>query len=151
MYVDNKLTKDQYIDIQPTDIERVQVRILEAKKESYPDNINITEISGTIPVQSLLNHTIQRLAFVIQEVLKANIEKYDPSNIKVIFKWGCDGASGQSRYHQAFEDTSNDDASLFLIMLAPLQIKAGNDLILWQNPVPSSTKYCRPIKMIFHK
>lgn len=156
MYVDNKLTKDTYIDIQQTakshnaNIFPPYNTLLEAKKACYPKDIEITEISGTIPLQSLVDHTINRLTVVLHDVLKSQRNTYDPNTLKVIFKWGCDGASGQSRYHQAFEDESHDDSCVFLIMLAPLRITAG-EIILWQNATPFVTKYCRPLKIIFEK
>lgn len=156
IYIDNKFTKYQYIDIQHTskmhnaNIYPPYNKLLEAKKECYPANIEITEISGTVSLQSLVDHTIRRLTIALQDVLKSQVDKYDPSNLQVIFKWGCDGASGYSRYHQAFQDKSHDDSFLFLIMLSPLRIVAG-ERVLWQNPAPSSTRSCRPIKVIFHK
>lgn len=41
----------------------------------------------------------------------------------------------------------------YLVSMIPLRMaKTGNEkLILWSNPVPSSTKYCRPLKIMFHR
>ena len=36
-----------------------------AKAECYPDNIQVTEVSAEVPLQSLLQHTIQRLVMGI--------------------------------------------------------------------------------------
>lgn len=154
LYVDNKFTKEQYQSIQQTSKEHnaniypSYVNLLKAKTECYPSDIVITEISGEISLQSLLDHTIKRLVISQLEVLKSRIEEFDPSLVNIIFKWGCDGASSQSRYKQGFEDRENDDSNLFIISLVPLRISAtskrgNNEIILWQNPIPSSTKYCR--------
>ena len=43
------------------------------------------------------------------------------------------------------------DANLFAVCIVPLQLHTKNGYILWQNPRPSSTRYCRPIKLIFEK
>lgn len=44
----------------------------------------------------------------------------------------------------------------FLFSLVPLRLvanvkKTNEKLILWENPCPSSTQYCRPIKFIYEK
>lgn len=162
LYVDNKFTKEQYLSIQQTskahnaNIYPTYGNLLTAKTECYPSDIVITEISGEICLQSLLDHTIKRLVIAQLEVLKSQVEKFHPNLINTIFKWGCDGASSQSRYKQGFEDSENDDSNLFIISIVPLRMSAtskkdNNEIVLWQNPTPSSTKYCRPIKIIFHK
>ena len=70
----------------------------------------------------------------------------------MIYKWGCDGSSNHSTYKQHFSssDTSKTDQYLFAICLVPLQLKNGNEII-WENPRPSSTRFCRPIKLLFEK
>lgn len=162
LYIDNKFTKEQYISIQQISKEHnaniypTYENLLTAKKECYPNNILITDISAEINLQSLLNHTIHRLVTAQIEVLESRIEDYDPTSISIIFKWGCDGASGHSCYKQAFEKSDCDDSFLFIISLVPLRMSAtstenNNQIVLWQNPIPSSTKYCRPIKIMFHK
>lgn len=65
-------------------------------------------------------------------------------------KWGCDGSSGHSTYKQRFENTSATDEFLFLYSFVPLRLYDA-DTVIWQNPRPSSTSYCRPIKFIFAK
>lgn len=89
------------------------------------------------------------------EVLKSQVEEFHTNLINTIFKWGCDGASSQSRYKQRFEDSENEDWNLFIISLVPLRMsvtskKDNNEIVLCQNPTPSSTKYCHLIKVIVH-
>jgi len=57
-----------------------------------------------------------------------------------------------------FENTTKDvcDGDLFLFSLVPLQLQCNvennNDkIVLWKNPRPSSTRFCRPIKYMFKK
>lgn len=130
-FVDKKLTKDQYISMRQiskchnADIFPNYHMLLEAKKECYPESIHITDYSGEVRVQSLLDHTINRLVSVQMEVLKQvrlGIDTYP--TISMVFKWGCDGASGQSQYKQLFSNTEEDvdDSYIFVISLVPLQM-----------------------------
>lgn len=92
--------------------------------------------------------------------------------MKLLSKWGCDGSSGHSEYKQTpvpiRSETSSDededdapslppsDSHLFLFSLQPLSLvgteeTTGNEITLWRNKKPSSTKYCRPIKFLYIK
>lgn len=42
------------------------------------------------------------------------------------------------------------DEYLYAICIVPLQLKFG-ETIAWQNPRPSSTRFCRPLKLLFEK
>lgn len=169
-FIDTKLTKDQYISMRQiskthnADIFPNYHMLLEAKKQCYPENIHITEYSGEICLQSLVQHTINRLVTVQMEVLKQLRVGIDTlPTLNIVFKWGCDGASGQSQYKQLFSTTEEDvdDSYIFVISLVPLQMTTnsavssstskGKKIIVWQNPLPASTKYCRPIKLILKK
>lgn len=66
------------------------------------------------------------------------------SKLKIHYKWGFDGASGQSEYKQVFSRTEATDKSVLMTSLVPLQVRTDS-VVLWQNPTPSSTRYCRPI------
>lgn len=73
-------------------------------------------------------------------------------SLKIIFKWGCDGSTGHSQYEQKFSapDEGYDDSDVFVISLVPLQMYSKYETgqtIVWQNPRPSSTRFCRPIKL----
>ena len=120
-----------------------------------PRNILITDISAEVKLQEILDHTINRICKVQEEVLN-NVADQE-YRYKLVTKWGCDGSSDQSRYKQGFsEGGSGIDDSLFSISLVPLQLVAHNpnnkhQFIIWQNPRPSSPRYCRPIKLKFQK
>ncbi|GBN05154.1 hypothetical protein AVEN_182360-1 [Araneus ventricosus] len=75
------------------------------------------------------------------------------ATFEVIMKWGCDG-SEKTRYKQKFSEEIFSDENLFSICVVPRQIHSNTDdskSVIWENTVPSSTKYCRPIKFIFAK
>lgn len=65
-------------------------------------------------------------------------------------KWGFDGSSGHSSYKQAFHGSDASDASVFITSIVPLRLVYG-EIIIWQNPRPGSTRYCRPLKIEFAK
>ncbi|CAH1109407.1 unnamed protein product [Psylliodes chrysocephalus] len=71
--------------------------------------------------------------------------------IELITKWGCDG-SQQSQFQHSFSDLTSDDSNIFQSSMVPLrlQVHTGiNKKIIWQNPTPSSTRFCRPIRIRF--
>lgn len=74
----------------------------------------------------------------------------------LLCKWGCDGTSGQSTFKQKFSNDNGKvtDSSIFYTSLVLLQLhlimnETNEKKIVWQNPRPSSSKYCRPIKIEF--
>lgn len=121
----------------------------------------MSEVSASIPLQQLLDHTTKRLCEILDFSQHKNTFKNSENCIvEFIFKWGCDGSSGHSEYHQAFsgnEIGSNiiNNTSVFMFCLVPLQLilhtKSNEKKCLWSNQKPSSTSYCRPIKFIFEK
>lgn len=120
-------------------------KVLAAKKETYPAIINVTENECSTPLQSLLDKTSSRLLTVINK----NTEEHVVYNF--IIKWGMDGAL-QSTYKQAFGSDHGYDESLLCISLVPLQLKnKESNEVLWKNPKPSSSRICRPIKLLWKK
>ena len=125
-------------------------KIREAKNQCYPVDISVEEDSAKVPLQSLLDHTALRIIEEKKETITEVVENLEnePFSCNLICKWGFDGSSGQSQYKQKFNTTDQSDASLFCTTLVPLQLKFG-ERVLWQNPVPSSTRFCRPIHLQF--
>lgn len=124
----------------------------EAKKSCYPEeeSIRVTEISAEIRLQELLDHTTKRLCLYLNEVLEKSTD-VDLTNMELVTKWGCDGCQ-QTPFQQKFSDSSFDDSSIFQSSLVPLRLQActkEKKTILWQNPTPSSTRFCRPIRIRF--
>ena len=100
-----------------------------------------------------MDKTIQRL-LQSQNIVMQTIPDNQLENLNFIFKWGCDGSSAQCKYKHKFEGVSDcltfSDGNMFLAYCVPLQSISGNatsddKIILWQNPRPSYTRYCRPI------
>lgn len=65
-------------------------------------------------------------------------------------KWGFDGSSGHSSYKQAFHGSDASDSAVFITCVVPIRLVCGTKII-WQNPSPASTVYCRPLKIQFKK
>lgn len=63
--------------------------------------------------------------------------------MKLILKYGFDGSTF-TEYKQKFAKEGSSDSSVFLTSLVPLQLSNG-EIIVWDNPRPSSTRYCRPV------
>lgn len=155
LFIDGKYTKASYnamrtgAKIRNADIYPSYHRILEAKEKCYPSNgIKVSDVIAEVPLQDLVDHTACRILKLQKEV----IEEFNYTELTLIYKWGCDGSSGHSTYKQNFSsnDSRKTDEYLFAICLVPLQLKYDNHII-WENPRPSSTRFCRPIKLIFEK
>lgn len=120
-------------------------QIQKAKFDCYPDEnaIHITDASAKINLQALLDHTSCRILKLLNE------NSIQSENLILLTKWGCDGVSGQSQYKQKFDNTCDDDASVFITTIVPLILYDKNKFVLWENPSPSSTNYCRPLYFQF--
>ena len=77
-----------------------------------------------------------------------NFSKLDSSEI--VIKYGADGFTDGSDYKMAKTDVLTNDNSVFVVRFCILKIKQGRT-ILFENPSPSSTLYCRPLRMYFLK
>ncbi|XP_036148284.1 uncharacterized protein LOC118647442 [Monomorium pharaonis] len=158
LLIRGKLTKSQYNLIRlgakemGSDLYPSYKRILEAKKQCYPNGITVTDDSAEVSLQSLLNHTASRLLQTCETVLISlgtSVQK-----LELIVKWGFDGSSGQSQYKQnASSGLKSSDHNLFATWLVPLQLRYtfpnGNMAILWSNP--RSVRYSRPLRFQFLK
>ncbi|KAK4876046.1 hypothetical protein RN001_012468 [Aquatica leii] len=93
-----------------------------------------------------LNSQIQPLSESVIEDLKSE----ERDQLTLFSKWGFDGSSGHSSYKQAFYDLEASDSAVFITYLVPLRLTSGK-AIIWENPRPGSTRFCRPIKIEFIK
>lgn len=121
-----------------------------AKSQCLPDGITTTEVESEVPMQSLLDHTANRLMLVQKDVVATT----RTNKLTLISKWGFDGSSSHTQYMQKFVSDTSDDKYMFLSSLVPLRLIAEEDektVVLWQNPRPSSPRYCRPIKLQYKK
>lgn len=157
LYVDGDYTKHSYklmqagAKLRNANIYPSYDVLVSAKKKCYPNGMKITDISAEVPLQNLVDHTVQRI-IESQSNFFQHVNAECNDNITAIYKWGCDGSSGHSTYRQSYTsiDQNMTDEHLFVVCIVPLQIQKGTE-ILWKNSRPSSTRFCRPIKLICHK
>lgn len=157
-YLDGDLTKHTYKLMQAgaksrnANIYPTYDALLSAKKQCYPNGISIEDYSAHIPLQSMVNHIVTRIVESSSLEFQFDSTAEQDQKITAIYKWGCDGSSGHSTYRQGFLNENNNisDECLFAVCIVPLRIVKGSCL-LWKNPRPSSTRYCRPLKMVFQK
>lgn len=123
--------------------------VQEEKKKCYPTDMIVTETTAEIKLQNLLDHITQRLCLYLQDVL-INATECEKQNMELICKWGCDG-SKQQEFKQKFTNSSDSDSHVFISSLVPLRLISidvnGKHKVWWQNPVPSSPRFCSPIRM----
>jgi hypothetical protein len=158
--VEYRLPKSQYNGIRPVSLNKnskmypAYYKVLQCKEQCYPADITATESVASVKLQSLLNHTVQRILKAQSDVIESlPVDKRH--DLQLICKWGCDGTSGQSTYKQNFSaGSSTSDANIFFTSLVPLQLtfvneKDKSEIIVWKNPRSSPTRFCRPIKIQF--
>lgn len=125
--------------------------ILAAKKKRYPEQISVSESHAEVELQSLLDNT----ASCILELQKSVIESITDSSadkLTLVGKWGFDGSTGHSEYKQKFFNNDLEDRSLFVTSYVPIRlVSEAKNKIIWKNPRPSSTRYCRPVRFQFKK
>lgn len=148
MVIDNNLTKSQYQGIRKhTQGLPCYQLVAKEKQKCYPMDPLVTETTAEVELQELLNHTTRRIVETL------TVEDYKPleddKSLELICKWGCDG-SNQVMYKQKFLDDNASDASVFITSIVPLRLQQG-ELIIWQNPLPSSPRFCRPLKINYAK
>lgn len=59
-----------------------------------------------------------------------------------------------ARSKNGISKENQSDSSMFFVSLVLLQMYTlvnERRVVIWRNPVPSSTRYCRPIKFLFEK
>jgi hypothetical protein len=105
-----------------------------------------------VQLQALLDLTVRRIALSQEDVFAA-VSHNNLQELVLVSKWGCDGSTGHSEYKQNSRENLRD-SDMFISSFVPLQLyssSAPNKVILWQNPRPSSVRYCRPIRLQFKK
>lgn len=160
LVIDAKLTTHQYnllhfqAKSRNADIYPPYYKVLEAKKECYPSGIEISDVSVTIPLQSVVDHIAERLfrGLLLRTLDEQVLEKIKRNGLLMISKSGMDGSSALSAYKKVFENDSgkSTDTSIFMKALVPLRIQCS-DVALYTNPNPSSTKLCIPISFDYTK
>lgn len=144
------LSKEQYMVLRLVALENGHNlfppynKILEAKKAAYPQDLIINERKCEVSLQSLLDNTCERILSSCDFI---SIDSLSDKIFTLYCKWGFDGSSGYSMYKQAFSEENLSDESIFITSLVPVRIVQTTDnKVVWTNPKPSSTKFCRPIR-----
>lgn len=152
MFVEADLSRKQYEIIRNTNKKYYPCYSLIQKEKinCYPpkSSITVTETIAEVNLQDLLNHTVTRLLTYLKEIL-SHLTEEELSALNLIYKWGCDG-SQQSQFKQKMQNEDYTDSNIFQSCLVPLQLKCRSKIV-WQNPTPSSPRYCRPIRIRFAK
>ena len=123
-----------------------RVRIQAEQKKCYPDGIIVTNNSAEVPLQNLLNKSVERLL----ESLGEKVLELD-SKLTLMVKSGMDGQSAHSNYQQSPEGPDFDDSSLFCVAATMLRLIDSKGDTVWKNRVPNSPNWCRPIYIAFSK
>ena len=126
--LDCKLSKNTYQHARNTFINMKNegyppyLKVVDAKKACYPENIEVKGYRAQVPLQSLCNHTAERLCKYLDEVID-QLNGDELANLKHYFKYGSDGSSNQSNYKQKFtkeNGDSVDDSTIYISSLVQL-------------------------------
>lgn len=94
------------------------------QKKCYPANVQVQESCSKVGLQELLDHTVTRILMTKTENEVTEL----PNELQMFSKWGCDGSSGHSEYHQKFTDPNDCDKYMFLTSLVPLTLTERNNM-----------------------
>ena len=125
-----------------------------AKEECYPTGIVVQQESVSVPLQNLISHTNRRLMMYLDPVLsKLPLEQLQ--HLTVRFKYGCDGSGDHSLFKLKSRLAATRDDNILLFSLCPVRVvnkdENGNEIVVWRNPTPNSSRFCRPIRLLFKK
>lgn len=154
MFVEANLTRKQY-EVIRSSVKKIYPSyslIQKEKLKCYPDkeSYRVNETCAEIRLQNLLDLTVKRFCFFLEEVL-LTLGAEERESLTLVYKWGCDG-SQQAQFKQKFESCENSDSNIFQSSFVPLRlISKCNNKVVWENPTPSSPRYCRPIRIRFIK
>lgn len=155
MFVEADLTRRQYEIVRNTNKKFFPCYTLlqKAKQECYPppESCRVTSSYAETDLQPLVDHTVGRLSIFLEEVL-TTLKTQERESLKLFSKWGCDG-SQQSQFKQKFTNDADSDANIFQSCFVPLRLVSGSEgeKLVWENPTPSSPRFCRPIRFRFVK
>ncbi|GAB0091396.1 uncharacterized protein DMENIID0001_062370 [Sergentomyia squamirostris] len=160
LFVDGNFTRRQWDLLHQFDKEKFPCYsvLQKAKVECFPENVIVSEREAEVKLQSLLDHTSQRLCMELKEVIVEHCTEEEQANMELISKWGSDGTS-QEKYNQKFEDSTIEDDKLYVTSLVPIRLNTnitnadGSVIskVIWSNPTPSSPRFCRPVKITYIK
>ena len=120
--------------------------------EYQPQNYTIAESSIFVPLQNMLNKSIERLC----NSIALNWKENDLYNLQMICTLGFDSSSGHTNPQQHFENSVNENSdphlSLFVTSMILIKLESSvSDSCFWINPTPQSTRFCRPLRIALEK
>ena len=160
LYIDTKLTRHSYKILRKQSLRKGHsiypsvYRLTKTKNCCFPaeGSIAVDELSVSINVHEIVSFTARRLLKAQESIIIKDIA--DGTTLTLVCKWGGDGSSAHSTFKQKFlYEKESSDEYLFLISFVPIQLRVTNNpqKIIWKNPHPSSTRFCRPIRFLFAK
>lgn len=121
-----------------------------AKAHCRPQGISSTASKVSVPLQSLIEHTIRRIITCNEASFEGCFEDDDVAlKLSFLFSAGCDGTTGCGQYEQELSKNIKDN-SLIATVINPLRITC-NDKAVWENPTPHSSRMIRPLELWFEK
>lgn len=141
--------QNKHADIYPT-----YKQVNRAKFACYPEGMQLSHNVSEVPLQNLLNHSAERiLQLQKHDLIKLNVNSKDRYKLILTVKWGYDGSSGSSDWRQQHVGENLKDINetdLFCTSLVPIRLKCSTDIV-WENPTPSSVRFCRPLSLQYGK
>ena len=124
-------------------------RVAKAKVACLPhaDDVMVTASRAEVRLQALLDLTARRL-LTLQQVILETLSETEAAELVLLSKWGMDGSSNHSRYKQG---GLVEDYHMFVTSLVPLRLVTTAGTVVWNNDLPNSPRYCRPLALAFQK
>lgn len=127
LLIEARLSHDQYDIIRkyaPDVLPSYKV-VQKEKSKCYPTNLIVSEQTAEVPIQNLLDHTVERLSASQKDVLNSA----SCNELTLYSKVGIDGSSGHSEYHQRFANqTDVDDKFVFITCLVPIKLSNNTNV-----------------------
>ena len=161
----NNLTKDQYSNMKKSckdsgaDIWPAYSYVQEAKSRLKPENISVDENEAFVPLQDILEHTMNRMLasnpFLLQTMENLAQENGCALEATLFYKIGFDSSGSHKTTQQTnSEGDHRGSNSIMASQMAPLRLVTviGSDEIsLFDYPGPNSPHSCRPLRLAFEK
>eukprot|EP00734_Pompholyxophrys_sp_LG126_P000280 Pompholyxophrys_sp_v1_NODE_85_length_2191_cov_13.368446.p1 type:complete len:611 gc:universal NODE_85_length_2191_cov_13.368446:242-2074(+) len=132
-------------------------KIIQAEKlKCIPRNLKCEAKIGQIPVQDMISHTFSRLMEALVTCNANFTVTLTGARVIMVWKWGFDGSSGhtldQYKKNSLSVGTLATDGSVVMASIVPIQIlNEDGSRQIWANPIPSSSRFCRPLRLEFVK
>lgn len=116
------------------------------KRTLRPANITVTEVKARVPLQDLLQHTLERMVKSNEREILDMLKGKDEQRCIFTFFYGYDSCTGQRKYTQRYKNTANesrDDKSLIAGVVNPYALKTEDGIVLCLNKYVQSSLFIR--------